>query len=140
MVYKAFLDINIVVDFIDESRKEHLNASLLFAKITEGKLSGYLSESVVNTTFYLIRKLTPIQNFCLFIEDIFQVIKILPCTNENMISACKIAKNDLEDAVLYQIAFANKMDFFITNDKKDFNKIAYPSLKVVTASEVVALL
>lgn len=41
MAYKAFLDINIIVDFIDESRKEHAGASLLFTKITEGKLSGY---------------------------------------------------------------------------------------------------
>ncbi|MDQ2751533.1 MAG: PIN domain-containing protein, partial [Bacteroidota bacterium] len=125
MAYKAFLDINIVVDFIDESRKEHLSSHLLFNEIAEGNLLGYISESVVNTTFYVTRKQTTVHNFCLFMQDVLDILKILPCTNESVEQAYNIAKNDLEDAVLYQIALSNKMDFFITNDKKDFNKIVH---------------
>ncbi len=58
MVYKAFLDINILIDFIDKTRKEHLSANLLFNNVIEGNLSGYISESIINTAFYLTRKLT----------------------------------------------------------------------------------
>ena len=140
MGYKAFLDINIIVDFVDSNRQEHVSAHLIFNKMAEGKLSGYISESVVNTTFYLTRKLTTIQTFCHFIEDMLDILTILPCTNKIVLQSCVLAKNDLEDAVLYQIALSNKLDFFITNDKKDFNKIAHPNLKVVSASEVLALL
>src|SRR5690349_16805136 len=101
MVYKAFLDINILIDFVDENRKEHLSASMLFQKITEGSISAYISESIINTTFYLTRKLAPVHSFSLFIQDALQIVTVLPCTNADILHACKIVKNDFEDAVLY---------------------------------------
>ena len=140
MGFKAFLDINILVDFVDKTRKEHSNANLLFVSLANGKLDGYISESIINTTSYLTSKLTTVENFCLFVQDTLQILKILPCTNANVLQACKIARNDFEDAVLYRIALSNKLDFFITNDKKEFSKIAHPNLKVVSAKETLALL
>ncbi len=74
MSFKSFLDINILIGFIDKTRQEHVNVNLLF------------------------------------------------------------------EAVLHRIALSDKTEFFITNDKKDFNKIAHPGLKVVLAKEVLALL
>ena len=140
MAIKIFLDINIVVDFVDSLRPEHEAAKDLFNLIDSGKVQAYFSESVINTSAYLVRKVIPIGLFKELIINLLELIKVLPCNNLIIEQAYHLAKNDLEDAVLYQIAFANKMDFFITNNKKDFNKIAHPSLKVVSANEVVNLL
>jgi predicted nucleic acid-binding protein len=140
MVYKAFLGINILIDFIDENRKEHLSANQLFHKIADGSLSAYVSESIINTTFYLTSKLASIQSFRLFIQDALQFLTFLPCTNADILHACNIVKNDFEDAVLYGIALSNKMNFFITTDSKDLNKIAQPAVKVVSASQMLTLL
>lgn len=140
MAYKAFLDINILVDFIDKGRKEHANAILLFKAVIEEKVIGFISESVINTAYYLMQKLISLEQFISFINDTLQVLKVLPCSNAIIISASVNAKNDFEDAVLYQIALTNRLDFFITNDKKDFSRIAHPALKIVSAKELINLL
>ena len=140
MAYKAFLDINILVDFIDKGRKEHSNAVLLFKAIAERRVTGYISESVVNTAYYLTQKLISLPQFVLFINDTLQILKVLPCTNAIITGASAIAKNDFEDAVLYQIALSNQLNFFITNDTKNYRKIAHPALKIVSAKELITLL
>ncbi len=140
MAYKVFLDINILVDFVDSSRKEHESAKNLFDSIDEGRIQAYFSESVINTSSYLVRKVIPVTIFNRLIVRLLGLVKILACTNLIVEEAYNLAKNDLEDAVLYQIALSNRLDFFVTNDKKDFNKIAHPSLKVVSAREALNLL
>ena len=140
MANKIFLDINIMVDFIDSSRQEHQAAKDLFNQIEQQNIQAYFSESVINTSGYLVRKVVPLPVFNKLILRLLELIKILPCSNIIVEQAYKNGKGDLEDAVLYQIALSNRLDYFITNDKKDFNKIAHPSLKVVSASEALALL
>ncbi len=140
MAYKIFLDINILVDFVDSSRTEHQAAKDLFALIDESRVQAYFSESVINTSAYLVRKVIPVTIFNRLIVRLLQLVKVLPCSNLIVEQAYHLAKNDLEDSVLYQIALSNKLDFFITNNKKDFDKIAHPSLKVVSAREALNLL
>ena len=63
-------------------------------------------------------------------------------TSSNLIvqNAYKNAKNDLEDAVLYQIALEHKMDYFISSDVKDFKKIAKNSLPIVSAKKMLGII
>jgi predicted nucleic acid-binding protein len=55
MVYKVFLDTNIIIDFFQKSRDLHHEAKQIFFDIADGKISGYFSESVINTTAYILR-------------------------------------------------------------------------------------
>jgi predicted nucleic acid-binding protein len=137
MGYKIFLDINVVADFLDTERKEHVNTTKLFEEIEKENFQAYFSESVVNTSSYILRKLISLSDFKLVMDDLVSFIKILPCTNVIIQEAYKNAKNDLEDAVLYQIAMAGKMDYFVTSDTKDFKKIQHPSLRVVSAKQLL---
>ena len=134
MENKVFLDINILVDLIDASRVGHQSAKDLFSLIEKGKVRGYFSESIINTTAYLVKKVVPAILFNKLMKRLSQLIKVLPCTNLIIEQACKQVKNDFEDAVLYQIAIVNKMDFFITSDIKDFKNIEHAVLPVVTAA------
>lgn len=109
MAHKIFLDINILVDFLDRDREEHTPAKQLFEAIENKKIKAYFSESVINTTAYVIRKKIKVDIFKQLMFDLLLLVKVLPCTNVIVKEAYFNAKNDLEDAVLYQIALNHQL-------------------------------
>ena len=129
-----------MADFLDTDRKEHIAAKVLFSAIEKQKVKAYFSESVINTTVYVLRKIIEYDVFKILMADLLDIIKVLPCTNEIVKTAYLNAKNDLEDAVLYQIALNGKLDYFITNDNKDFQKIADNLLPIISTSKFLELL
>jgi predicted nucleic acid-binding protein len=140
MAFKVFFDTNIVVDFFIADRLGHDDAKKLMAAVENTSVKGFFSECVVNTTAYLVRKSIAINRFREEMIEMLTLVKILPCTNTIAKGAYTIAQNDLEDAVLYQLAFDNKMDYFITSDLKDLKKISHPSLPIINAKKMVELL
>jgi predicted nucleic acid-binding protein len=129
-----------VADFLDRERTEYKSAFELFKEIEQQNIYAFFSESVINTASYVLRKVVPLPQFKILMSDLISHIKILPCTNAIVEQAYKNAKNDLEDAVLYQIALNGKMDYFITSDSKDFKKITHPLLPVVSAKKMLDIL
>jgi len=140
MAFKIFLDTNIIVDFFISLRKEHNNAKKIIELAEDGELFGFLSESVINTTAYLVRKSAYFNNFKLLINELIGILNVLPCSNSTIHNAYLRAKNDLEDAVLYQLALEHNLDYFVTSDISDYKKIASASLPVVTSAELIKLI
>ncbi|MBS1666903.1 MAG: type II toxin-antitoxin system VapC family toxin [Bacteroidetes bacterium] len=140
MGFKIFLDVNIIIDFLDETRSENPFAINLFEHIENRKVLAFFSECVVNTSSYLLRKSFSIDTFKVMMNELLVLVKLLPCSNSIIQEAYHNSKNDLEDAVLYQIALEHKMDYFITSDIKDFKKIAQASLPVVSSKKMVGII
>ena len=140
MACKIFLDTNVIADFLDRERMEHASALDLFNEIEQQNVHAFFSESVINTASYILRKIIPIPQFKILMNDMIAQIRILPCTNAIVEDAYKNAKNDLEDAVLYQVALSGKVDYFITSDTKDFKKLERASLSVVSAKKMIDIL
>lgn len=140
MAFKVFFDTNIIVDFFIAKRLGHEDAKTLISAVENNIIKGYFSECVVNTTAYLVRKSVALNEFREEMDEMLTLVKILPCTNNIARAAYAISQNNLEDAVLYQIAFENKMDYFITSDLKDLKKIAHPSLPIINATQMAELL
>ncbi|HEX5153318.1 MAG TPA: type II toxin-antitoxin system VapC family toxin [Parafilimonas sp.] len=134
---KFFLDTNIIVDYLLPGREHHIDAKELLKEADGFFVQAFFSESVVNTAAYLVQKIINVQDLKILINDLVSFITVLPCTNIIIKHAYHNAKNDLEDAVLYQIALENNIDYFITGNKKDFKKIVQPSLPVFTAREMI---
>lgn len=137
MAIKVFLDTNIFLDFLDVSRDGHFQAIEIFKAIEVGKIKGYLSESVINTASYLVRKWMDKNIFKEIVIDLMQIITILPCSNSIIEQGYRNAKNDLEDAVLYQIAAIAKLEYFITLNIKDLKKLEHHSLPVITSQKLL---
>jgi predicted nucleic acid-binding protein len=140
MAYKIFLDINIIADFFDTDRTEYSSAKNLFEEMERGHIHGFFSESVVNTSCYILRKIVSQSQFKDLMTDLISFIKVLPCSTIIIEEAYKNAKNDLEDAVLYQIALSGKMDYFITHDRKHLKKIEQRSLPIISSKEMIEIL
>ena len=139
MVYKIFLDINILIDFLDSKRLHHQDAVQLITKAEAGSCDVFVTESVLNTTAYLVRK----DYDAIAIKPVFKGLlaftEIIPV--DNFIYQLGIQKSvtDLEDAVLYAAASHARLDYFMTNDLKDFNKLANLSLPILQANQFLKL-
>ncbi|MCY7309763.1 MAG: type II toxin-antitoxin system VapC family toxin [Chitinophagaceae bacterium] len=132
---KIFLDINVLVDFFDPFRAGHENAKRLFFEIESNEGSVYLSESVLNTFVYVLRKQLSPDELRDILHDLLSFTILLPCSREAYLRSLKLPGNDIEDALLYQLALDNELDYFITEDKKDFKKLNRPELPVISTKE-----
>ncbi len=140
MIYKAFLDINILVDFFVQSRLNHKYAIEIFSLTERKLLKGYISESIISTTAWLLRKDYSTKQLRYIFAEMLELFTLLPCNERS----CKEAFNsnipDIEDSVLYHVALNHRMDYFITNDKTDFKNVNQKILPVITSPQFISLL
>ena len=137
---KIFLDTNIIVDYFDKTRANHEDAKEIITSIEKRVLEGFVSESVINTSVYLLQKGFSFSDLRDNMDELVSMLFVLPCTNNTIRQAYRLPTTDLEDAVLYQLAFENNVDYFITSDKKDFKKLSSILLPVITAKELVKIM
>ena len=121
MATRIFIGTNIFLDLLDNQRQCHREAVLLFELIDNGEVMAFFSESVVATTDYILQKLLSKDLRTAFFGEISRKIQMLPCSNMILDRAVSLEFEDLEDVILFQLALENKVDFFITNDKKLLN-------------------
>ena len=140
MAYKVFIDTNIIVDFLQPVRPFHADAQDLFLNLSKNVFIAHISESVITTTPYLIRKDYSSDELNIILRNLNQKLKMLTCTNQHVLAALQQEPPDFEDALLYEIALHHEMDFFVTSNTKDFKKIQRASLPVIRAKELNKML
>ena len=139
MATKLFLDTNIILDILDRERPFSKEAEVLFKFIEDGNLLAYISESVVTTTDYvLIKKFTNVQRVSI-LTDLLKLVTIIECSNRIVRNAL-LKSADVEDAILYELALTEKLEYFITNDKQALKKLATKKLPIVTTKDFLQLL
>ena len=91
----------------------------------------FISESVITTTFYILRKEKRIDTLSAF-REMCKTINVIPFSKDIIYYPLE-KYNDTEDGLLYFLAYKAKMNFFITRNVKDF-KFLFPSLPVLSPS------
>ncbi len=140
MAFKIFLDINVLIDLLDNKRSNHTYAVSLIDKTEAASCYGFVTESVLNTTAYLIRKDYSPAKVRQFFTDLLSFVELIPVTTFVYTLGLQHMKNDVEDAILYTAALHASVDYFITNDTKDFRKLEIPALPIMTAKEFLLLI
>jgi predicted nucleic acid-binding protein len=137
MATKIFIDTNILIDFVDKSRIHHFEAYKLVENASQNNIGFYCSETVITTAYFVLEKAVErnlLQNILL---EILNVFTLLHCTNNLVTQALKAKPTDLEDAILYEIAMQNKMDYFVTNDKQALKKLQIATLPVLSSKAML---
>ncbi len=130
---KIFLDTNILIDYIQE-RKNELDAIIEIFKLGEiGKIELYISESIITTAFYVLRK-EKIDVISIF-RDLGNIVKIIPFSKDIFYYPLEKYK-DSEDGLLYFLAAKSKMNYFVTRNVKDFIFV-FPSLPVLSPTNFI---
>ena len=136
MAFKVFLDTNIIVDFLQPVRPFHEDAQQLFLHLSRDIFTAYISETIITTTPYLIRKEYSSIELNTILKNLNQKLKILTCTNQQVLNALDKQPPDFDDALLYEIALHHQIDYFVTSNVKDFKRIQQPGLPVIRAREL----
>ncbi len=122
---KLFLDANILVDIVDNSRVFSKEGALLFEMLIElsDHFELYTSCDLLTTVYYLTKKPLGKVNALQQIKIFNQTISVIAFSNDEIDEAISLMEknvkySDLEDTIQYVMARKEKCDYIITNDKK----------------------
>ncbi len=122
MAFSVFLDTNI---FLDHLLDRDVHSSALLKSCEEGVVHGFASSASLYTLAYVIRKSVSAAETKKLLGDYLRFISILPTHKHDLRISLDASFNDLEDAFQYFTALQEeKLDFFITNNLKDFQKVS----------------
>lgn len=134
MAYKVFLDTNI---FLDHLLDRNTYSTTILKACEEGLIAGYASSASFYTLAYMTRKSVSAAETRKLLGDYLRFISILPTQKNNLRNSLDAAFDDLEDAFQYFTALDEEgLDYFITNNVKDFQK-ASQQLEIVNSKKFV---
>lgn len=135
MTYRVFLDTNVLADHLLDRNSD---SSAIINLIESGQLSGFASSASFFTLAFIIEDRLKMKSQPI-LQKINQFINTIPTYQNNLDSSYSSGFNDLEDAFQYFTALnESDMDYFITNNVKDF-KSALSKLPVVTPKNFVTI-
>ncbi len=113
-----FLDINIVIDIIDEARKEHYKSKDMLLKLIEDEYKVYISEDMISTIYYVLKGDIKVLYFFKKFLDEWHIVPFGEDVIKKSLEFTIINGSDLEDTLQCFCAKENKCGLFLTNDKK----------------------
>jgi predicted nucleic acid-binding protein len=102
------------------------SANVLFSKIENGAIIGYLCGTTITTVFYLASKKLGAPKAQKEIKKLLTLFEVAPVNRQVLESALLADFSDFEDAVIHQAACLVGADAIITRNKKDFKKSRVP--------------
>jgi len=137
MAFKVFLDANILIDITLSRPKAEAARAILQAGI-DGKAELYTTPSVLHITAYFTAVQFNRRQTKEILLTLLNDVKVIDCDHSTALIALSNGEiEDTEDALQYFTALKNRMDFFISSDKK-LKKAALPQLPVYTADQMLA--
>ena len=134
MAYRVFLDTNV---FLDHLLDCDLYSSELLKSCEEGAVHSYASSASFYTLSYVIRKSISSAETRKVLGNYLRFISILPTQRSALRNSLDASFNDLEDAFQYFTALEeDTLDFFITNNLKDFHNVSQ-QLPVISPKKFV---
>lgn len=134
---RVFLDTNIIIDLLDNSREGFMSAALIFEAAKEGFLDVCVSSQSITDCAYIARK-KPLDIFQSAISRILPFVDVLPLTRDHLAKASTSRCPNFEDAALIACAEESLCDVIITSNTKHFKDFTF--IKVHTPKEFVRLI
>lgn len=135
---KLFIDSDILIDLLAQRKGFYSHALKLLELITSGKMKGYTSPIVIANVHYILLKysLNKVESRNA-IRKIRKILSILAIDEQIIDVSIESNFEDFEDAIQYEAAKKNNIDFIITRNLKDYVKSSIP---VFTAEDFLLLL
>lgn len=121
MVFKLFIDSDVVIDFFTD-REPHANpASELFELHEKGNVILYLSAVSINNIYYIVKRFLGHKKTLEVVEALSEMTEIIGTTKKEILQALKNDFSDFEDSIQYSSALTIKgLDVIITRNIKDY--------------------
>jgi predicted nucleic acid-binding protein len=117
---KIFFDTNLILDFALKREPFYDHSNLIFENIGNDVHLGFVSTSMITDIYYLLSKRKGNKKTIAFLKYFSKIITFLNVTPEIIIKSIESEPIDFEDAIQYEVALTNSLDYLITRNKKDF--------------------
>ncbi|MBI5633990.1 MAG: PIN domain-containing protein [Nitrospirae bacterium] len=134
---KVLFDTNIVLDLLMDRRPFSDAAVLLFSKVEDGTLIGFLCGTTITTVYYLASKALGAAQAQEEVRKILGLFEVAPVNRPVLESALAAGFIDFEDAVLYEAACHVGADAIVTRNQKDFKN---SKISVYTSTELARIM
>ena len=112
-----FLDINVVLDFLEHSRQRHDKTVRLIEYLTNNDYDICISEDMLTTIYYISTNKNSVLLFLKTIIKRWQILHFGKETIQDAIATSLEKNSDLEDSLQCLCAAANGCSALITHDK-----------------------
>ena len=117
MASKLFLDANIILEYyLDRSNKNEVRE--LFLLNEQNRVRLFTTLSIIQTCGYFLLKKYGDKAVREIIKETLNFVTLIDCLPETIILALDSNISDMEDAIHYHCAIENKLDYYLTFDKK----------------------
>ncbi len=138
MVYRIFLDTDIILDYLLERAPYFKEAEQIFLLTAEGSIYPVTSSSILINVMYFLRKGLG-RGFIKAVDELLTVMDIINPGKNTIQSAINSHFADKEDAVQYYTALQQpELDYFITRNMKDY-KHQSSQLPVISPQQLLKL-
>jgi len=131
-----FIDTNIILDLLDDTRNSHMNSKKLIEHCLCNDLLIAISDDIITTVYYLSQKNISRQKLLEFIKFLSKHFKILVFDRDVIDETVDICLHkhsyDFEDTLQAICAKKHQFSTLITNDKK-FPKL--DNINIITPKE-----
>jgi predicted nucleic acid-binding protein len=117
---KIFLDTNVVLDLLGKREPFYQDAKLFLSLHSNGLARLQIAESGLGNLYYLAFGVYKLPHSEFAMNEFIMVCDVLSGGKEVIYRSLESNFKDKEDALQYYTALANKSDFLITRDRKDF--------------------
>jgi len=117
MASKLFLDANLILEYyLDRSNKNEVREIFLLNE--QGRVRLFTTLSIMQTCGYFLVKKYGDKAVREIIRETLNFVTLIDCLSETVIFALDSNISDIEDAIHYHCAIENKLDYYLTFDKK----------------------
>lgn len=134
----AFLDTNVVIDFLSGRRPFAQQAARIFSAGLSGKVQLYVAAVSYNNIYYVLRKSLSHSKTIASLIQLSELTLIVDVSKSIITKSLESKFKDFEDAIQYNCAMSIKnIDFIISRNIKDFQRSSIP---VVTPGEAIPII
>jgi predicted nucleic acid-binding protein len=121
MIYKLFLDSDVVIDFFTDRAPFSSSASELFELNEQGVVTLFLSAVSINNIYYIVRKFLGHKKAIEVITLLTEITEVIGTTKKEIVQALKNEFDDFEDSIQFSSALTiENVDAIITRNIKDY--------------------
>lgn len=127
---RIMLDTNIILDVLIHRQQFYEKSCQVLDLCENDVVSGFVCATTMTDIFYYLHKNYHDNKLCYdALGTVFRICKIAPVTRKDVKEAYLLRAKDFEDALLALCAQAQRCDYLVTRNKKDFVELPISALE-----------
>ncbi len=123
----ALIDVDVILDLLLDRQPFAEAAAILFSKVEEGEIQGYVSATTITAIYYLASKTIGVRKARWATRKLLTFLEVAPVDKAVIEGALEGKFKDFEDGVIAEEARQIQAKVIITRNVRDFKTSPVPA-------------